>query len=52
MMIFKCRNENNKLKRCLEQWFSDKDFKEECKQLYLQERSEFRRTNIPKQSKI
>ncbi|KAF7395611.1 hypothetical protein HZH68_009661 [Vespula germanica] len=51
MMIFKCRKENNKLKGCLEKWFYDKDFQEECKQIYLQERSEYRRTNIPKKLK-
>ncbi|XP_043495972.1 COX assembly mitochondrial protein homolog [Polistes fuscatus] len=47
-MVFKCRNENNKLKHCLERWFQDKDFQEECKQIYLQERSEYRRTNVSK----
>ncbi|XP_015191239.1 PREDICTED: COX assembly mitochondrial protein homolog [Polistes dominula] len=46
--VFNCKNENNKLKHCLEQWYNNKDFQEECKQMYLQERSEFRRTNVPK----
>ncbi|XP_014615104.1 PREDICTED: COX assembly mitochondrial protein homolog [Polistes canadensis] len=47
-MVFKCRTENNKLTRCLERWFHDKDFQEECKQIYLQERSEYRKTNVSK----
>lgn len=51
MMVFKCRDVNTALKSCLEQWFTDPSFKEECTQEYLKERSEYRRTGIPVKSK-
>lgn len=47
LMVVKCRNENSALKSCLTRWYEDEDFKNRCKQEYLQERSEFRRTGIP-----
>ncbi|KAI4486868.1 hypothetical protein M0802_012268 [Mischocyttarus mexicanus] len=50
-MVFKCRNESNKLKDCLTRWFQDKNFQEECKQLYIEERTEFRKTNVSKKSR-
>ncbi|XP_003705804.1 COX assembly mitochondrial protein homolog [Megachile rotundata] len=51
LMVFKCRDVNTALKSCLETWFNDPAFKEECTQEYLQERSEYRRTGIPVKSK-
>lgn len=43
-MIFTCRENNKKLQKCLERWYHDTQFFEECKQIYLDQRSEYRRT--------
>ncbi|KAK2575017.1 hypothetical protein KPH14_008764 [Odynerus spinipes] len=51
LMVFNCRAQNNKLQKCSERWYNDKEFQEECKQIYLQRRSEYRRTNIPQKYK-
>ncbi|KOC59397.1 COX assembly mitochondrial protein like protein [Habropoda laboriosa] len=51
VMPFKCRNQNTALKDCLALWYNDPKFKEECTLDYLEERSEYRRTGIPKRSK-
>ena len=47
-MGFKCQKETAALKECLSQWYNDSDFKEQCTQEYLDERSEYRRTGISK----
>lgn len=46
LMVALCRNENTALRSCLEKWYNDEQFKEECKQEYLKERSEFRKTGV------
>ncbi|XP_023026183.2 COX assembly mitochondrial protein homolog isoform X1 [Leptinotarsa decemlineata] len=46
LMVVKCRKENSSLKECLVNWLSNDQFKEECTQEYLAERSEYRRTGI------
>ncbi|KAM5157105.1 COX assembly mitochondrial protein homolog [Mantella aurantiaca] len=46
-MVVKCRDENAALKECLTKYFKDPVFYEECKQEYLKEREEYRRTGIP-----
>ncbi|XP_028147839.1 COX assembly mitochondrial protein homolog isoform X2 [Diabrotica virgifera virgifera] len=51
LMVFKCRQENDKLKSCLTKWYEDAEFKERCKKEYLQERSEYRRTGITTKEK-
>ncbi|XP_001606994.1 COX assembly mitochondrial protein homolog [Nasonia vitripennis] len=48
LMVFTCRKQNAELKECLTRWYKDEDFWEECKQQYLKERSDFRRTGEPK----
>ncbi|XP_012259457.2 COX assembly mitochondrial protein homolog isoform X2 [Athalia rosae] len=48
LMVVKCRNENNLLKECLAKWFTNTEFAAACKQRYLAERSEYRRTGITK----
>lgn len=48
MMWYKCRKENTALKDCYTKWYSNDEFKAECTEIYLQERSEFRRTGISK----
>ncbi|XP_054744185.1 COX assembly mitochondrial protein homolog [Anastrepha obliqua] len=52
LMVFTCRNENSSLKSCLTKWYQNEDFKAECKKIYLEERSEYRRTGIPKKHRI
>ncbi|XP_053322190.1 COX assembly mitochondrial protein homolog [Spea bombifrons] len=47
LMVVKCRDENRALKECLTEQYSDPALYEECKQEYLKEREEFRKTGIP-----
>ncbi|EGI62732.1 COXM1 protein, partial [Acromyrmex insinuator] len=49
--VVKCRKENDKMKACMEKWFYNQDFIKECTEQYLMERSEFRKTGIPKKQK-
>lgn len=51
LMVVKCRKENSALKDCLASWYENEEFKERCKKLYLEERSEYRRTGITKKEK-
>lgn len=51
LMTFKCKEETAQLKECLGKWFHDDDFREECTQVYLDQRSEFRRTGISKKQR-
>lgn len=46
LIVINCRQENTKLKECLTKWYQNDEFKERCKQEYLKERSEYRRTGI------
>ncbi|XP_018419065.1 PREDICTED: COX assembly mitochondrial protein homolog isoform X2 [Nanorana parkeri] len=46
LMVVKCRDENAALKECLTKHYRDPVFYEECKQEYLKEREEFRKTGI------
>ncbi|KAG8237291.1 hypothetical protein J437_LFUL016204 [Ladona fulva] len=47
-MVFKCRQENTRLKDCLSHWYNDEGFRNECTEEYLRERSEYRRTGMLK----
>ncbi|PNF25150.1 COX assembly mitochondrial protein-like protein [Cryptotermes secundus] len=47
-MVITCRKENTALKNCLDKWYQNEEFKNKCKEEYLDERSEFRRTGIPR----
>uniref|UniRef100_A0A8C5QAU9 COX assembly mitochondrial protein n=1 Tax=Leptobrachium leishanense TaxID=445787 RepID=A0A8C5QAU9_9ANUR len=47
LMVVKCRKENAALKECLTKQYHDPALFEECKQEYLKEREEYRRTGIP-----
>lgn len=49
--VIKCRKENEVMKSCMEKWYYNEDFIKECTEQYLNERSEFRRTGIPKKLK-
>lgn len=46
-MVVKCRKENTELKDCLIGYYRDPAFFDECKEQYLKEREEYRRTGIP-----
>uniref|UniRef100_A0A1B6G0H2 COX assembly mitochondrial protein n=1 Tax=Cuerna arida TaxID=1464854 RepID=A0A1B6G0H2_9HEMI len=50
-MVLNCRVENDLMKACLGKWFYDEEFREECKQKYLQERAEYRRTGLTKKER-
>ncbi|EFN86307.1 Uncharacterized protein C3orf68-like protein [Harpegnathos saltator] len=50
-MIIKCRKENAQMKTCMEKWYYNDDFIKECTEQYLNERSEYRRTGIPKKGR-
>nr|CAD7458464.1 unnamed protein product [Timema tahoe] len=45
-MVVKCRTQNSLLKECLTRWYQDEEFKALCRNEYLSERSEFRRTGL------
>ncbi|XP_043253623.1 COX assembly mitochondrial protein homolog [Colletes gigas] len=51
-MVYKCREENTALKACLTKWYTDEQFREQCTQEYLHERSEFRRTGVGLNNKL
>lgn len=51
LMVLFCRKENSALKSCLTKWYEDDNFKNECKQEYLEERTEFRQTGIRQKEK-
>lgn len=46
LMVVTCRNENSGLKECLTNWYQNEQFKAECAEIYLNQRSEYRRTGI------
>ncbi|KAJ8894298.1 hypothetical protein PR048_006913, partial [Dryococelus australis] len=46
LVVVKCRKENAVMKSCLNKWYHDEEFKRQCTEEYLTERSEFRRTGI------
>lgn len=50
-VVVKCRKENTGLKDCLTKWYHDEEFKQQCTEIYLRERSEYRRTGIGKKQK-
>lgn len=52
LMPFKCQSQNSTMKDCLAYWFYNEEFKNECTQIYLDERSEYRRTGISKKERL
>lgn len=48
LMVVKCRKENSDLQECLTSWYNNEQFRQECREEYLSERSEYRRTGIGK----
>ncbi|XP_022233743.1 COX assembly mitochondrial protein homolog [Drosophila obscura] len=51
-MVATCRKENSALRDCLTLWYQNDAFKEECRKIYLQERSDYRSTGIPKKHRV
>lgn len=51
MMVVRCRKENDIMQECTRQWYTNEDFVKECTEIYLNERSEYRRTGIPKKKR-
>lgn len=51
-MVVNCRNQNFELKACLTKWYQNEDFKKECTEEYLAERSEYRRTGLKKKQRM
>jgi len=51
LMVVKCRKENSAMKDCLQRWYQDEQFRKECEEEYLRERSEYRRTGIKRVTK-
>jgi COX assembly protein 1 len=47
-MVVKCREQNNILKSCIGSWYKNEQFINECTEIYLNERSEYRRTGLQK----
>lgn len=43
-----CKEENKAQVDCLVKWFNDEELRKKVTEQYLQERSEYRRTGIPK----
>jgi len=45
-VVYKCRAQNEQMRTCLTHWYEDAAFRQECTQLYLQDRSEYRATGV------
>uniref|UniRef100_A0A8D8LW75 COX assembly mitochondrial protein n=1 Tax=Cacopsylla melanoneura TaxID=428564 RepID=A0A8D8LW75_9HEMI len=49
--VFNCRDQNNKMKECMGYWYKNDTFRQEVTELYLKERSNYRKTGLTKQMK-
>lgn len=45
-MVWKCQKQNVAMKDCLTEWYRNEQFVQECTDIYLKERSEYRRTGL------
>ena len=43
-MVYKCREENRLFQECMNKWFNDQTFIDECREQYLAKRAQFRTT--------
>lgn len=48
LMVVKCREQNTFLQNCIGAWYKNDAFINECTEIYLNERSEYRRTGLQK----
>ena len=46
LMGFQCKPENQAMQDCLIGWFKNEEFRQRCTEVYLAERSEYRRTGL------
>ncbi|XP_064652619.1 COX assembly mitochondrial protein homolog [Lineus longissimus] len=51
LLPFFCRKSAKAMNNCLSEWYDNKEFRDECTEIYLRERSEYRRTGIRKKAK-
>ncbi|CAG2174188.1 unnamed protein product [Oppiella nova] len=51
LMVVKCRTENTRLRDCLADWYHNQEFRHHCEDIYLNERSEYRRTGVKSKTK-
>jgi COX assembly mitochondrial protein 1 len=52
LMVVTCRNQNEQLRSCLSQWYKNEAFQNECTEIYLKDRAEFRATGLQKKHRI
>ncbi|KAI5712683.1 hypothetical protein M8J76_015032 [Diaphorina citri] len=46
--VFTCRKENEKMKECMAHWYHNEDFRKEVTEMYLQQRTDYRKTGLSK----
>ncbi|XP_064482400.1 COX assembly mitochondrial protein homolog [Ornithodoros turicata] len=51
LLPFLCQKENKALKACLVEWYNKPEFRKECTEQYLAERSHFRETGVWKKQR-
>ncbi|CAG9788724.1 unnamed protein product [Diatraea saccharalis] len=51
LMVVKCRKQNLALKECLGSWYKNDEFRQQCTEEYLKQRTEYRKTGIKKSMK-
>ena len=44
LVVVQCRDVNTKMKSCMERWYKDEDFIQECTEMYLEKRRQYRLT--------
>jgi len=48
LMVVTCRKQNELMQGCLGKWYRNEAFQKQCTEIYLNERSEYRRTGLEK----
>lgn len=51
LMVVKCRKENAVMRDCYEKWYTNESFINECTDMYLAQRTEYRRSGITKKQR-
>ncbi|KAI0231067.1 COX assembly mitochondrial protein [Lamellibrachia satsuma] len=46
MLPFKCRKQNKAMQECLLKWFQDPEVNAKCREQYLKDRADYRRTGV------
>lgn len=50
-MVVKCQPQNKKMQECQAYWYKNKEFIDECTNIYLEQRTEYRRTGLTKKDR-